>query len=52
MLRQQRDPHYVYDGFDEVYIPQLPKEPRKVDGFEVSPRVPDKSAPESAISES
>ena len=21
MLRQQREPNYVYDGFDEVYIP-------------------------------
>ena len=25
MLKQQKDPHYVYDGFDHVYIPQLPK---------------------------
>jgi hypothetical protein len=24
MLKQQRDPNYVYEGFDDVYIPQLP----------------------------
>jgi hypothetical protein len=23
MLKQQRDPAYLYEGFDEVYIPQL-----------------------------
>ena len=24
MLKQQKDPHYVFDGFDNVMIPQLP----------------------------
>jgi hypothetical protein len=27
MLKQQRDPYYVYEGFDDVYIPQLSSVP-------------------------
>ena len=33
MLKQQRDPNYVYDGFDDVFIPQLPTIEEHIDGF-------------------
>ena len=29
MLKQQKDPDYVFDGFDHVYIPQLPAVQKK-----------------------
>ena len=27
MLRQQKQPDYVFDGFAEVFVPQLPDDP-------------------------
>ena len=29
MIKQQKNPHYVYDGFDEVFVPGLPGEEDK-----------------------
>lgn len=26
MLKQQKNPNYVYEGFDDIYIPQLDHE--------------------------
>ena len=33
MLNQQRCPDYIYDGFSEVYCPQLPGEDQTTDGL-------------------